>query len=210
MSDFPEDIFTLLFSKLLILQLCSIFVPFSLGVTSLCNHETHTYKTISIQYYLFWMNYFFFFPTNDSAMLAFYDKASVKAYVLYLTIYSVLKMFISSQMLEKQQQIQKCQLHAAIAKLKQSHWNEVFWAEWETNSSKPNSVVWLLRTPSYTNSHSKAHSSKKTLVSCWAEEDDKKRILWARKGSPTTEMEEKMLCGAATSRNFFSQHQRQD
>lgn len=85
-------------------------------------------------------------------------------------------------MLEKQQQIPKCQLHAAIAKLKQCHWNKIFWAERETNSPKPTSIVWLLRAPFYPGSHSKAHSSKKTLVSCWAEEDDKKRMLWARKG----------------------------
>lgn len=139
------------------------FVPCDLGVMSLCYHETHTHTKCQYSVLHFLNKLHFILSTNVSIMLALSDKASVKAYALYLTIYSVLKVFVNSQTLEKQQQIQKCQLHSAIAKLKQCHWNEVFWTEGERDSSKPTSIVWLFRAPFYTGSHSKAHSSKTTL-----------------------------------------------
>lgn len=81
--------------------------------------HTHTKCQYSVLHFLDKLH--FILSTDVSVMLALSDKGSVKAYVLYLTIYSVLKTFANSQMLEKQQQIQKCQLHAALAKPKQCH-----------------------------------------------------------------------------------------
>lgn len=75
----------------------------------------HTHKNIQYSVLHLLDKLHFVLSTNLCVTLALSDKASVKAYVLYLTIYPVLKIFVNSQMLEKQQQIQKCQLRAAVA-----------------------------------------------------------------------------------------------
>lgn len=82
-----------------------------------------------------------------------------------------------------------------------------------TDSSKTSYIVWLFSGLVYTAFDLKACSPKKTLLSCWAEEEDKKAVLLTQEGlscpRDRVTAEEEMFHRAATSRNFFRWHRQQ-